>query len=65
VPSLREDACRAAVAVGESLVRTAPEAVAAAMEKGRETTRAQDVADRAGKVIRRAGETERSRGAEK
>jgi HEAT repeat protein len=65
VPSLREDACKAAVAAGENLVRTAPDAVAAAMEKVRATTRTQEVAERAAKVIRRAGEVQRPRGAAK
>lgn len=55
-PSLCESACAASVVLGERLVRTAPEAVAAAMEKVRTATKTQAVADRAANVIRRAGE---------
>ncbi|HAK97119.1 MAG TPA: hypothetical protein DCM87_19550 [Planctomycetes bacterium] len=60
-PSLREDACKAAVAVAERIVRIAPDEVEAAMKKVMAATRHEDCAGRAAKAIGRAREEREAR----
>ncbi len=60
-PSLREDACKAAVAVAERIVRIAPDEVEAAMKKVMAATRHEDCAGRAAKAIDRAKEEREAR----
>jgi hypothetical protein len=52
---LREQACAAAVAIGERILRFQPAAVAEAMKKVLETTKDKEVAERARKLVEQAG----------
>jgi len=68
-PSLREDACEAAVAIGERLARAAvdaaPDAVQAAMAKVIAATRREELAARAAKVVGRLEEARAPRAEKK